>query len=268
MRIRWKSVLSALLIPFHVSINAAVPDERLVGLWRGPVETEEWVFAFSADATVQGLIGHRTFGLRPVDDSFQYSIRRVGEISRLDVAKVPAKGQVAQAMSFAYRFLDANSLELVPIGQSESITQAGMESPRARILMLRGQLQEEIEVKSEVATFTRTGLMWQISTSERQMSWKEGQAYCKQLRIGGFLNWRLPKQSELASILDIANFRAALAAGEPPVFKPLVQPDSGYMFSGTPVPGYDDAPWILNLFNGHIFNGQGYAAYARCVRGD
>lgn len=262
MRTMLRIVALALLMVVNVSIKAAAPDERLVGLWRGPVEAEEWVFMFATDASVRGLIGHRTFGVRLVDDSFHYSIQRYGSVNRLIVTKV-AGSPNGQSMSFTYRFPGPNSLELVPFDSSE---QAGSENTRPRILLQRTPQPEEIQITSEAAILKRNGLMWQISTSERQISWKEAQAYCQTLRVGGFTNWRLPRQGELASILDIANFSAALAAGKPPILEPLTRPNSGYMLSGTPVQEHNDAPWVMNLINGHIFNGQGYVAYARCVR--
>jgi hypothetical protein len=259
----------ALLLSISVGASAAVPDENLVGLWRGSVQAEEWVFLFSKDATVRGLIGPSKFGVGQANDSFQYSTQRAGAESRLDLVKVPATGgQGIPVISFTYLLLDATTLELIPIDPSEITIPAGTQRPRVNVILFqRIPLREEIDVQSEVVTFKRTGLMWQISASAQEMSLGDAQAYCQQSRIGGFSNWRLPSKAELSLILDVVHFPTTLAAGESPIFKPLTQPGSGYMFSSTPVPGYNNAPWILNLFNGHIFNGQGYAAYARCVRG-
>lgn len=58
--------------------------------------------------------------------------------------------------------------------------------------------------------------------------------------------------------------RRVISAGSP-LYGPFLAED-GYLFSGTLVDGYDDAPWIMNLRNGHIFNGKGRAAYVRAVR--
>jgi hypothetical protein len=53
---------------------------------------------------------------------------------------------------------------------------------------------------------------------------------------------------------------------EQPFHGPFVTQMDGYIFSGSNVEGYEDAPWIMRLVNGHIFNGKGYKAYVRCVR--
>jgi len=51
-----------------------------------------------------------------------------------------------------------------------------------------------------------------------------------------------------------------------PLYGPFTEPSDGYLFSGTVVAGYEDAPYVMNLRNGHIFNGKGYEAFVRCVR--
>ncbi len=48
-----------------------------------------------------------------------------------------------------------------------------------------------------------TGLMWQQSpTNASSMPWKEALAHCETLEYAGQDNWRLPKVTELSSIVD------------------------------------------------------------------
>ena len=47
---------------------------------------------------------------------------------------------------------------------------------------------------------TETGLMWKISDNGADISWPDAQNYCRQLNTGGFNDWRMPTQDELASL--------------------------------------------------------------------
>ena len=53
---------------------------------------------------------------------------------------------------------------------------------------------------------TETGLMWQIEDNGVDVSWSAAKDYCEQLNSGGFTDWRVPTQDELATLyrLDAA----------------------------------------------------------------
>jgi hypothetical protein len=47
-----------------------------------------------------------------------------------------------------------------------------------------------------------TGLMWQQDTAEEQMTWEEALAYCENLSLADYDDWRLPNRNELQSLVD------------------------------------------------------------------
>jgi len=50
-----------------------------------------------------------------------------------------------------------------------------------------------------------TGLMWQQADDGVGRNWTNAMIYAKNLRLGGYSNWRLPNPKELQSILDYTN---------------------------------------------------------------
>ncbi len=109
-------------------------------------------------------------------------------------------------------------------------------------------------------------IMWTVKTSQTMMSWSEALEYVENLNYHGYDDWRLPTEEELSSIIE-----ERLISEDPHVTnvllcKPFRKPSRGYLFSGTIVQGYKNAPYVMNIRNGHIFNGKGYKAYVRAVR--
>ena len=49
---------------------------------------------------------------------------------------------------------------------------------------------------------TRTGLMWAAKDNGDDISWYEAKKYCEKYRAGGYKDWRMPTQEELAGIYD------------------------------------------------------------------
>jgi hypothetical protein len=120
--------------------------------------------------------------------------------------------------------------------------------------------------ETDIITDTTTGLQWMKNLSPREVSWEEAKKYCNTLKEAGYDDWRLPTKVELESTLNPAFNREDSKSKEQPFRRPFVTNLEGYIFSGTLVAGYEEAPWIMRLANGHIFNGKGYKAYAQCVR--
>ncbi len=48
----------------------------------------------------------------------------------------------------------------------------------------------------------RTGLMWPKKDNGSDITWLDTKNYCRNYRLGGFNDWRLPTQSELAGLYD------------------------------------------------------------------
>ncbi|WP_419770750.1 MAG: DUF1566 domain-containing protein [Candidatus Marinarcus sp.] len=61
----------------------------------------------------------------------------------------------------------------------------------------------------EVVVDTQNRLMWMDNKENilKQMSHKEAEPYCENLRYGGYTNWRLPTLEEFETIVDKQNFK-------------------------------------------------------------
>ncbi|MCX5830165.1 MAG: DUF1566 domain-containing protein [Deltaproteobacteria bacterium] len=49
---------------------------------------------------------------------------------------------------------------------------------------------------------TRTGLMWAAKDNGSNIKWADARSYCKNYRGGGYTDWRMPTQDELAGLFD------------------------------------------------------------------
>ncbi len=53
-------------------------------------------------------------------------------------------------------------------------------------------------------TDTRSGLMWAAKDNGLDINWQDAKSYCENYRGGGYTDWRLPTQDELAGLYDEA----------------------------------------------------------------
>jgi hypothetical protein len=51
---------------------------------------------------------------------------------------------------------------------------------------------------------TRTGLMWAAKDNGSKINWANAKSYCENYRGGGYTDWRMPTQDELAELYDMA----------------------------------------------------------------
>jgi hypothetical protein len=51
---------------------------------------------------------------------------------------------------------------------------------------------------------TQTGLMWAAKDNGSGIHWEDAKSYCKNYRGGGYADWRMPTQDELAGLYDAA----------------------------------------------------------------
>jgi hypothetical protein len=59
-------------------------------------------------------------------------------------------------------------------------------------------------------TDTKTGLMWAAKDNGSNINWENAKSYCENYRGGGYTDWRLPTQDELAWLYDGSkSYRAA-----------------------------------------------------------
>jgi hypothetical protein len=50
---------------------------------------------------------------------------------------------------------------------------------------------------------TQTNLMWAAKDNGRDINWANAKSYCEKYRGGGYTDWRLPTQDELAGLYDL-----------------------------------------------------------------
>ncbi|MBU0543800.1 MAG: DUF1566 domain-containing protein [Proteobacteria bacterium] len=49
---------------------------------------------------------------------------------------------------------------------------------------------------------TRTNLMWAAKDNGKNINWADAKSYCENYRGGGYSDWRMPTQDELAGLYD------------------------------------------------------------------
>lgn len=107
-----------------------------------------------------------------------------------------------------------------------------------------------------------TTLVWQREIDKGARDWTAAAAYCRDLGLLGFTDWRLPTRLELLSITD---FTRAAPAIDPGAFP---ETPIGFYWTSSPRPGSDLA-WSVDFESGTMYSGEtSFAIFARCVRSD
>jgi hypothetical protein len=55
---------------------------------------------------------------------------------------------------------------------------------------------------------TKTNLMWAAKDNGSNVNWPNAKSYCENYRRGGYTDWRLPTQDELAGLYDVSKSRS------------------------------------------------------------
>ncbi len=108
-----------------------------------------------------------------------------------------------------------------------------------------------------------TGLMWQQATAPHRLNLDDAVAYCKNLTLAGYTDWRLPNRDDFNSLRDTS-------------YTPTIHPDyfpdtrlSGY-WSSTATAGSASSFWVVNFSynNGYASTYKILSEYIRAVRGE
>ena len=135
------------------------------------------------------------------------------------------------------------------------------------VMEKRGSVSQRLEsISSEIIDDKQTKLQWSKNLSPPDLEWEEARQYCSNLELAGADDWRLPTTAELETTINDSLIDENSGSTERPFHGPFILEIDGIVFSGTPVEGYEDAPWVMRLANAHIYNGKGNTGYARCVR--
>jgi len=90
-------------------------------------------------------------------------------------------------------------------------------------------------------------------------TWNEAIEYCKNLRLAGYDDWRLPTVKELLTLVDYDRFN--------PAINPMFGGVASYYWSSTTYVNYTGDAWHVSFFTGGV-SGHGKANhhYVRAVR--
>jgi hypothetical protein len=136
----------------------------------------------------------------------------------------------------------------------------------AKLLLLGclgSMLNATVISKNGIAKDSVTGLMWQDDYDAKtiEKDWDGAKAYCLDLRLGGYKDWRLPNIYELNTLLDNTK------SSEPFVIDGIENIDSNYYWSSTAYASDSSRSWVVNFYggwDGHPPKTDSF--YVRCVR--
>ncbi len=110
----------------------------------------------------------------------------------------------------------------------------------------------------------KTGLVWQDNqdVAKNDMMQKEAMAYCQNLKLDGFEDWRLPTLKEAYTIVDLTQERPALKKG----FE--IRSDERFWTSTSFAKNAEQEAWRISMSYGEAEPYKKNRTYrVRCVRG-
>lgn len=111
-----------------------------------------------------------------------------------------------------------------------------------------------------VVTDTRSGLMWQQGSSSTGLTWVNAKAYCSDLVLAGFEDWRLPTKAELESLVNFISGRTDMT----------VFPNSKGGWTSSLLAGSSDQAWTVDFSGTNAVGSSTWVVTsertAKCVR--
>ena len=162
----------------------------------------------------------------------------------------------------------------ISFGISEAVTS---QAPPYKVRCVRGASEPAPSYTDNgngTVSDNNTNLMWEQKTAdggsgdkERTYTWKDALAYCEDLILGGFSDWRLPNPKELDRIVDLERSNPATDTTYFPNTK------NGFYWTGSTCVGchkfkafsYDFSDGTL-YFGVKFRDGLYHENFARCVR--
>ncbi|MCF6331572.1 MAG: DUF1566 domain-containing protein [Sulfurimonas sp.] len=115
---------------------------------------------------------------------------------------------------------------------------------------------------NNIVTDNTTGLVWQDDITPASMNWSDALAYCTNLTLGGFTNWKLPAIKDLQTIVDDGEFNPTINS----IFQNTNSGASRYWSSTTLVSNTSFA-WSIYFYASYIMSyNKVDSRYIRCVR--
>ena len=111
-------------------------------------------------------------------------------------------------------------------------------------------------------TDNATGLMWAQATAPDALVWRDALAWCENLALAGYSDWRLPTIKELESLMDDGSDGSQISLA---YFPDTV---SSYYWTSTTNAYYTEDAWVVNFSYGHnSYGNKAGTYYVRAVRG-
>ena len=102
-----------------------------------------------------------------------------------------------------------------------------------------------------------SGLFWQRDIPTEGMIWKDAEKYCLELEYGGYKDWRLPKISELKTLITGCESGSSQCKVSDKCLTPKCMNDSCYC-SENKGPGEDGFYWKKSVWN---YKGDRYGSF-------
>lgn len=123
-----------------------------------------------------------------------------------------------------------------------------------------GSITDSIYKVGNIVTDTSTGLMWQDNSGVtlQAYNWNDSFAYCDNLILDNYMDWRIPTFTELRSIVD---------ANNSPAIKSEFENSTAYYYWSSTI-AYTGAKSTIYFDDGHTGSAETWlGGYIRCVRG-
>ncbi len=108
---------------------------------------------------------------------------------------------------------------------------------------------------------SKTNLIWQdnIDSKKKNVKWANAVRYCKDLRLDGYTNWKLPNIIELLSIVDKSKYN-------PAIYSTFKNVSPLYYWSSSPYVSNPINSWGVDFGTGNdgAYN-KSHSIYIRCV---
>ena len=69
--------------------------------------------------------------------------------------------------------------------------------------LMAGEQRFSFTADSTVLMDKETGLMWPLQDNGSDIGWPEAKEYCEKYSLGGYGDWRMPTQDELATLYQL-----------------------------------------------------------------
>jgi hypothetical protein len=162
-------------------------------------------------------------------------------------------------------------------GLMDTGPKAGDPPKQHKVRCVRGTFENSadyIDNGDSTVTDMTTGLMWEQKTDDggsrdkdNTYTWKDALAYCANLLLGSYNDWRLPTPKEFERLVDFGRSSPAI---DPSMFP---QTNNGLYWTGTSCSGcHKIKAFAVNFTDGHLYYGTKYKNgvydyhYVRAVR--